>query len=140
MKRFLIAAAASLIIFSGQSEASAIDSFDKPIETQDIGNGKWAHFRDKHILGRETENERRDRKEWERHQRERDKEWERRQRERDRERDRNRYRDDYRYVPPSPPRYRDGRRYYPPPAPPPAPYYKNGKRYYPPNPPPTRYR
>ena len=127
MKRFLIAVAASLLIFSGQSEASSVDSFDKQLETQDIGTGKWAHFRDKYLLGRETENERRDRKEWER-----------RQRERDRERERNRHRDDHRYVPPPPPppRYRDGRRYYPPPAP----YYKDGKRYYPPNPPPTRYR
>ena len=124
MKKFLIAAAASLIIFSGQTEASTVERLDKPIEMQDMGSGKWAHFRDKYILGRETENERRDREEWE-------------QRHRD---DRRHYRDDYRYVPPTPPpHYRDGRRYYPPPAPPPKPYYKDGRKYYPPQPP-TRYR
>ncbi|MBR2773945.1 MAG: hypothetical protein IKD73_03035 [Selenomonadaceae bacterium] len=122
MKRFLIAAAASLLIFGGQVEASTAD-LDKPIETQEIGSGKWAHFRDKYILGRETENERRDRKEWERRHRE----------------DRRRYRDDYRYTPPNPPPYyRDGRRYYPPPRPPQ--YQRDSRRYYPPNQPPTRYR
>ena len=121
MKRFLIAAAASLLIFGGQVEASTAD-LDKPIETQEIGSGKWAHFRDKYILGRETENERRDRKEWERRHRE----------------DRRRHRDDYRYTPPPPPYYRDGRRYYPPPR---APQYqRDSRRYYPPNQPPTRYR
>lgn len=99
MKKFLIATAASLIIFSGQTEAATVDNLDKQIETQDIG--KWAHFRDKHILGRETENERRDRKEWESRHRN----------------DKHRYRDDYRYCPPPPPtHYRDGRRYYPPPT------------------------
>ncbi len=122
MKRFLIAAAASFLIFGGQAEASIAD-LDGSIETRELGSGKWAHFRDKYILGRETENERRDRKEWERQHRE----------------DRRRHRDDYRYTPPNPPPYyRDGRRYYPPPRPPN--YQRDGRRYYPPNPPPTRYR
>lgn len=122
MKRFLIVAAASLLIFGGQAEASTVD-LDKPIETQELGTSKWANFRDKYILGRETENERRDREEWERRHRE----------------DRRRHRDDYRYVPPNPPPYyRDGRRYYPPPRPPQ--HQRDGRRYYPPNPPPTRYR
>lgn len=115
MKRFLIAAMASFLIFGVQVEASTVDNLDKPkVQTQEIG--KWAHFRDKHILGRETENERRDRKEWER-----------------------RHRDEYRYYPPAPPpTYRDGRRYYPPPSPPP--HQRDGRRYYPPNSPPARYR
>ena len=70
MKKFLIAAFASLLIFGGQSgaEASSVEKLDtQATETQELG--KWAHFRDKHILGRETENERRDRKEWERRHR-----------------------------------------------------------------------
>lgn len=113
MKRLLIATAASLLIFGGQAEASTV--LDKPIELQDMGNGKWAHFRDKHILGRETENERRNRNEWER-----------------------RHRDDHRYnPPPPPPRYRDGHRYYPPQ--PPRYGSPNRNRYVPPQPP-TRYR
>ena len=118
MKRLLIAAAASLIIFGGQVEASTVN-LENPVEVQEM-SGKWAHFRDKHLLGRETENERRDRKEWERRHRE----------------DRRRHHDDYRYTPPPPPPYyRDGRRYYPPPQ-----SHRDGRRYYPPNPPPTRYR
>lgn len=139
MKRLLIVAAASLLIFGGQAEASTVESFDRQIETQEMG--KWAHFRDKYLLGRETENERRNRKEWERRQRERERERARqRERERERARQRDRYRDDNRYFPPSaPPNSRNGRRYNPPPPPKP-PYYKDGKRYYPPNPPPTRYR
>lgn len=110
MKRFLIAAAASLFIFGGQVdvEASTVENLDVPgVETQEVKkHGKWAHFRDKYLLGRETENERRDRENWER-----------------------RYRDDYRRQPPPPPpppppRYgrdgrRDGHRYNPPPPPPP---------------------
>ena len=79
MKKFLIAAAMSLAIFGGQTsvEAAPVEISDNQIETQELG--KWAHFRDKHILGRETENERRDRKDWER---------------------RHRYHDDHRYSPP----------------------------------------
>ena len=120
MKKFLTAVVASVLIFGGQVEASTVEKLDTPkVETQDIKtHGKWAHFRDKYILNRETENERRDRKDWER-----------------------RHRDDYRYVPPPPPPYyRDGRRYYPPTPPTPPPYYRDGRRYYPPTPPPTRYR
>ena len=118
MKKFLIAAAASLLIFGGQpaEAADAGNLYVQNVETQELG--KWAHFRDKHIRGRETENERRDRKEWEsRHpdryeweRRERDRrEWERRERERRewerrewerRERERDRYR-----YPPPPGRY-----------------------------------
>ncbi len=67
MKKFLIAAAASFLLFGGQPDAQAasIESLDKPdIQTQEVG--KWAHIRDKYILNRETENERRDRMEWER--------------------------------------------------------------------------
>lgn len=67
MKKFLIAAA-TLFIFCGQVEATSVDDLNtQVVERQEIG--KWAHFRDKHILGRETENERRDRKEWERRHR-----------------------------------------------------------------------
>ena len=88
MKKFLIAAFASLLIFGGQAgaEAASADKLDaQNVETQELG--KWAHFRDKYILGRETENERRDREEWER-------------------RHRRDYRDDYRH---------DRHRYGPPP-------------------------
>ena len=120
MKKFLIAVAVSLILFSGQTQAAPADDLNVDIETQDIkSSGKWAYFRDKYILNRETENERRDRKELERNHRY----------------DSQRYRDDDRYRPPTPPPYRDGRRYYPPTQPPP-PYYRDGRRYYPPNPPP----
>ena len=107
MKKFLIAVAASLILFGGQVQAAPADDLNVDIETQDVkSHGKWAYFRDKYILNRETENERRDRKEWERKHRY----------------DPQRYRDDDRYRPPTPPPYyRDGRRYYPPnpPTPPP---------------------
>ena len=114
MKRFLIALAAGLILFGGQTQAAPADDLNAQIETQDIkSHGKWAHFRDKYILGRETENERRDRKDWER-----------------------RHRYDPRYNPPPPPPYRDERRYYPPGAPPPPPPYRDGRHYYPPTPPP----
>ena len=122
MKKFLIAVAASLILFGGQTQAAPADDLNVDIETQDIkSHGKWAHFRDKYLLNRETENERRDRKEWERKHRY----------------EPPRYRDDdrRRYYPPSPPPYyRDGRRYYPPS--PRQHYYNDGRRYYPPNPPP----
>ena len=138
MKKFLIAAAASFIIFSGQADASPVDDLNvSEVETQDVkSHGKWAHFRDKYIIGRETENERRDRKEWERNHRYGPPP------------PRDRYRD---YPPPPPPpRYRDGYRDYPPPPPPPPgrgyyppppppPHYRDGHRNYPP-PPPTRYR
>lgn len=111
MKKLLLAAAASLILFGGQAEveASSVESLDTHVaETQELG--KWSHFRDKYIRGRETENERRDRKEWER-----------------RHRDRDHYRDDYRRYPPPPP---------PPPPPP-----RHGSRYgSPPPPPPPRHR
>lgn len=107
MKKFLIAAAASFLIFSGQPDVEASNLPD--IGTQDVQveeMGKWAHFRDKYILGRETENERRDRKEWERRHG--------RHYSRDRH---DRYRDYY--PPPPPPRHRDRYRDYPPPPPPP---------------------
>ena len=64
MKKFLIAAALSFVIFGGQTEAAQVEPLDNQLETQE--QGKWAHFRDKYILDRETENERRDRKDWER--------------------------------------------------------------------------
>ena len=123
MKKFLIAAAASLIIFGGQTEAAPVDDLNAKPEMQDIKtHGKWANFRDKYILGRETENERRDRKDWER---------------RHGYRSSNRKERYYPPPPPPPPYYRDdGRRYYPPPPPPPPPSRRDG--YYPP--PPTRYR
>ena len=120
MKRFLIAVAASAIFLGGQTEAAPADDLNAQIETQETGT--WAHFRDKHLLGRETENERRDRKDWERRHRY------------DPPPRHHHYRDDDRYYPPPP--YRDGRRYYPPGAPPPPPYYRDGRRYYPPTPPP----
>ncbi len=94
MKKFLIAAALSFVIFGGQAavEASTVENLNEPgVEIQDVkSHGKWAHFRDKYILGRETENERRDRKDWER---------------------RHRYNDDHRYSPPP----RHGHRPPPPP-------------------------
>ena len=114
MKKFLLALAASAIIFGGQAEAAPADDLNvnAQIETQDMkSSGKWAHFRDKYILGRETENERRDRKERERR---------------------------HRYEPPPPPPYyhRDGKHYYPPPPPP---NHRDGRPHYPP-PPPPRHR
>lgn len=69
MKKFLAAAALSLLIFGGQAqtEASTVDNLNAPtIEIQETGTSSWAHFRDKYLLGRETANERRDRHEWER--------------------------------------------------------------------------
>lgn len=129
MKKFLIAVATTLFIFGGQTQAAPVDDLNVNIETQDIkSHGKWAHFRDKYILGRETENERRDRKEWEKRYRD------------DYKYNPPRHRHDDRYYPPSPPPYyRDGRRYYPPKPPTPPPYHHDGGRYSPP-PPPTRYR
>ncbi len=117
MKKFLIAAAASLLIFGGQpAEAADMGNLDmQGVETQEVG--KWAHFRNKHLLGRETENERRDRKDWERRhgkdrrdwerreweRRERDRrDWERREWER-RERDRRDWERRYGHRPPPPP-------------------------------------
>ena len=73
MKKFLIAVAAGLVILGSQVdvEASEVKDLNKPaIEMQEVGS--WTHFRDKHLLGRETENERRDREERERRH------WERR--------------------------------------------------------------
>ena len=110
MRKFLIAAAASLLLLGGQAQASTVESFGEPIEFQEQ-ESKWAHFRDKHLLGRETENERRDREDWER--RHRDNYYRHRNRHRDDYyyRDRERHRDDYRYYPPPPRRGYD----YPPP-------------------------
>ena len=122
MKKFLIAVAASVILFGGQTQAAPVDNLNAQIETQETG--KWADFRDKYLLGRETDKERREREKWEK---------------RHRYDPPRHYRDNDRYRPPSPHNYRDGRRYYPPNPPP---YYRDGKRYYPPPtiPPPTRRR
>ena len=104
MRKFLIAAALSFMIFGGQSEAAQIESLDNQLEMQE--QGKWAHFRDKHILGRETENERRDRHEWERrHKRPYYGDW------RDRDRHHHNPPPRHGYGPPPPPPPRD----YPPP-------------------------
>ncbi|MBQ6004649.1 MAG: hypothetical protein IJL14_00195 [Selenomonadaceae bacterium] len=125
MRKFLIAAAASFLIFGGQNDiqAASLDlSVRQDVEVQEM-KLQWAHFRDKYILGRETANERRDRHEWERRHRY----------------DRDRYRDYPPPPPPPPPRYRgDGRRYDPPPPPPPPPPRYRDDRYrdYPPPPPP----
>lgn len=140
MKKFLVAAATGLLLFGGQAgaEASTIENLDvAEVEVQEMkSHGKWAHFRDKYILDRETENERNDRKEWERR---------------------------HRYYPPPPPPpppspRRGGRHdYYPPPPPPPPPprpgghhgynpppppppHHGGGHGYNPPPPPPPRYR
>ena len=70
MKRLLIAATAGLLIFGGQTaaEASDIDTLDlQGVQIEE--NGGWADFRDKVILNRETDKERRKREEWERHHR-----------------------------------------------------------------------
>ncbi len=116
MRKFLVAAAASLLLFGGQAQASPVEDLGKlDVEIQDVkSHGKWAHFRDKHLLERETENERRDREDWER--RHRDDYYRHRDRHRDDYyyRDRERHRDDYRYYPPPPRRGYD----YPPPPPP----------------------
>jgi len=105
MRKFLIAAALSFLIFGGQTEAAQVEPLDNQLETQE--QGKWAHFRDKHILGRETENERRDRHEWERrHKRPYYGDW----RERDRYRHEPPPRHHYDYPPP-----RHGHDYPPPP-------------------------
>ncbi len=116
MRKFLIAAAASFLLLGGQAQAATVESLDEPIEFQEQ-DSKWAHFRDKHILGRETENERRDREDWER--RYRDDYYRHRDRHRDDYyRDRERHRDDHRYYPP-PPRHAPppghGHNYPPPP-------------------------
>lgn len=89
MKKFFVAAAASLLIFGSQAEAAPIDDLNASnIQTQEVGH--WADFRDE-VLGRETDRERRERKKWERRERERyerereereRREWERRQRHR----------------------------------------------------------
>lgn len=114
MRKFLIAAAASLLILGGQAQAAPVETTDNQLEIQE--QSKWAHFRDKHILHRETENERRDRKDWERRHPDRDY-----YRHRDRHRDdyyrgRTRHREDYIYYPPPPRHYPPDRGYnYPPP-------------------------
>lgn len=135
MKKFLIATAASLLIFCGQVEASTVDNLNTQLETQDMK--KWAHFRDKYLLGRETENERRDRKEWERRHRDDYRRDYRRHDDRDYHRHRYDRDDRYYYPPPPPPTYRNGRRYYPP-APPR--YDRPSRDRYAPPQPPTRYR
>lgn len=121
MKKLLVAAATGLLLFGGQAgaEASTIEALDMAeVEVQEMkSHGKWAHFRDKYILDRETDNERRDRKDWERR---------------------------HRYYPPPPPpppppRHGGRRDYYPPPPPPPPPPHHGGGHGYPP-PPPPRYR
>ena len=119
MKKFLVAAATGLLLFGGQfgAEASTVENLDvAKVEVQEMkSHGKWAHFRDKYILGRETENERRDRRDWER-------------------------RHGY-YPPPPPPPYHGGRHdYYPPPPPPPHHGGRHGYYPPPPPPPPPRYR
>ena len=81
MKNFLIAAAASLLIFGSQAdvEASTLDVANldlQSVETQEM-RSHWADFRDEVILGRESDRERRERKKWERRERER---WEQRHR------------------------------------------------------------
>ena len=114
MKKFLIAVAASLLLFGGQTQAAPVDDLNAQIETQETGTSKWANFRDKYILRRETENERNDRKNWESKHRH----------------DPPKHRNDDRYKPPPPPPYyrddgrHDGKRYYPPNPPP---YYRDGK-------------
>ena len=116
MKKFLVAVAASLIIFGGQTQAAPVDDLNAQLETQEVG--RWADFRDKYILGRETDKERRKRKEWER---------------RHGYYPPPRHYDRHHYdSPPPPPYYRDGRRYYPPPEPP---RYRDDRHY-----PPPRYR
>ena len=69
MKKFFVAVAAGLILFGGQTQAAPVDNLNAQLETQETGTSRWANFRDKYLLGRETENERRDRKEWERRHR-----------------------------------------------------------------------
>ena len=121
MRKFLIAAAASFLLLGGQTQASTVESLGEQIEFQEQ-ESKWAHFRDKHLLGRETENERRDREGWERRHRD------------DYYRHRNRHHDDYYYRDRE--RHRDDHRYYSPPRrgydnpPPPPP--RGGHNYPPP--------
>ena len=110
MKKFLVAAAASFLIFGGQAdiEAATPDAVNldlQNIETQETGH--WADFRDEVILGRESDRERRERKKWERHERER---WERERAEHERREGERRQRHRQLppppvYVPPAPPRY-----------------------------------
>ena len=112
MKKLLIAATASLLLFGGHANvsASAIDvSSTQAVETQEMSD--WTDFRDK-VLGRDRENRYSDNSR-------RDK------RDSDRRRDsRDDYRDDYRNrdrTPSPPPRYGNGssQRYTPAPPPPP---------------------
>ena len=70
VKKFFVAAAASLLIFGSQAEAAPIDDLNVPaVELQEVGH--WADFRDEVILGRESDRERRERKKWEQRERER---------------------------------------------------------------------
>ncbi|MBR1647543.1 MAG: hypothetical protein IJ685_12315 [Selenomonadaceae bacterium] len=121
MKKFLVAAAASLLIFGSQAnvEASTLDVANldlQSVETQETGH--WANFRDEVILGRESDRERRERKKWERREREK---WERRERERWAQRHR------YERPLPPPPNYGPAR---PVPPPPPRAGYGPPPRHY----------
>lgn len=120
VKKFLIAATASLLLLGGQAgaEASTPDEVlnTQVAETQDTS--KWAHFRDKYLLNRENDRKRRER--------------ERREWERQRRRDYDRH--DYDRRRPTPPLRRgDDRGGTPPPPLPPRPGYGA-----PPPPPPRR--
>lgn len=57
MKKFLMALTAAGVLFIGGqagAEASTVESLDiQAVETQDMG--KWSHFRDKYILGRDRD-------------------------------------------------------------------------------------
>ena len=110
MKKFLIAAATGFLLFGGQVDVQAapVDDLNAQIaETQEMS--KWVHFRDKYLLGRD--------------------------RDRDRRRRHRRYYDDDDYYPPPPPPP-PGRGYGPPPPPPPGPGW--GAPPPPPPPPPRR--
>lgn len=65
MKKFLVALAASLLIVGGQAgaEASSIESLDTQVaDTQDMS--KWTHFRDKYILGRDSDRRHHRHRDW----------------------------------------------------------------------------
>ena len=66
MKKFLIALAAGVLLLGGQTQAAPVDDLNAQIEMQETS--AWPEIRDK-LLGRETDRERRERKEWERHHR-----------------------------------------------------------------------
>ena len=66
MKKFLIALAAGVLLFCGQTQAAPVDDLNAQIEVQEMS--AWPEIRDT-LLGRETDRERRERKEWERRHR-----------------------------------------------------------------------